>query len=480
MELNRENLKKIRGLIVFTVAAVVLGLHCGEILAFLGSGVSMISPFLLGGAIAFVLNVPMRAIEDHTPLKRMKKFRRPMCLILSITLVAGILALVIFVVGPELVNTAMGLRKSIPAFFENVQIQAEELFSRNPGILMYIDRIEVDWDKAGREIMGFLSSGAGTMMASTFNAAVSIISGVTNFCIGFVFAVYVLLQKETLSRQAKRLARAFLPGRLCERIIRTAVLTERTFSNFLTGQCLEAVILGTMFFVTMTVMRLPYALLIGVLIAFTALIPIFGAFVGCAVGAFLILMVSPVQALIFMVVFQVLQQLEGNLIYPHVVGGSVGLPSIWVLVAVTVGGSAMGVLGMLVFIPLCSVFYTLLREAVGARLERKEAGPGAEDRTGEANTEAEGRTEEAKTEAESRTEESKAGAGGRTKEAKAEEEGRTKEAKAEEESRTEEAKAEEESRTKKTGADIREKKVTAKTSGQRQEGAGRYKTRRRK
>lgn len=372
MELNRENLKKIRGLIIFTVATVVLGLHCEEILALLGSGVSMISPFLLGGAIAFVLNVPMRAIENHTPLKKMKRFRRPMCLILSIALVAGILALVIFVVGPELVNTVMSLQKSIPAFFENTLIQAEELFARNPGILMYIERIEVDWDKAGREIMGFLSSGAGTMMASTFNAAVSIISGVTNFCIGFVFAVYVLLQKETLSRQVKNLVRAYLPGRLCDKVIKTAVLAERTFSNFLAGQCVEAVILGTMFFVTLTVMRLPYALLIGVLIAFTALIPIFGAFVGCAVGAFLILMVNPVQALVFMVVFQVLQQLEGNLIYPHVVGGSVGLPSIWVLVAVTVGGSAMGVLGMLVFIPLCSVLYTLLREAVGARLVGKE------------------------------------------------------------------------------------------------------------
>ncbi len=399
MELNRDNIKKIRGLIVFAVVAVVLGAHCEEVLALMGDCVTMVSPFLLGGAIAFVLNVPMRAIENHTPLKRMKKFRRPVCLVLSIALVAGVLALVIFVVGPELVNTVMGLQKSIPVFFENARVQAEELFARNPGILMYIEGIEVDWDKVGKEIMGFLSSGAGSMMASTFNAAVSIISGVTNFCIGFVFAVYVLLQKETLSRQARSLVRAYLPRGLCDRMIKTAVLAERTFSNFLAGQCMEAVILGTMFFVTLTVIKLPYALLIGVLIAFTALIPIFGAFVGCAVGAFLILMVNPVQALVFMVVFQVLQQLEGNLIYPHVVGGSVGLPSIWVLVAVTVGGSAMGVLGMLVFIPLCSVLYTLLREAVGARLERKglttgdkgkdgerplaEAGPEIENLTGE-------------------------------------------------------------------------------------------------
>lgn len=371
MELNRDNLKKIRSLIVFAVVAVVLGVNYEKLLILMGECVSMLSPFLLGGAIAFILNVPMRAIETHTPLKKMKRFRRPVCLVLSVAAVAGMLLLVVFVVGPELVNTLVGLQKSIPAFFENIRAQAEEIFARNQGIVAYIEQVQVNWDQVGKDMVAFLSSGAGSMVASTVTAAMSIISGVTNFCIGFVFAVYVLLQKEILAGQIKRLLRAYLPERPCQRIIKVASLAEKTFSNFLAGQCVEAVILGTMFFVTLTVMKLPYALLIGVLIAFTALIPIFGAFVGCAVGAFLILMVSPVQALVFMVVFQVLQQIEGNLIYPHVVGGSVGLPSIWVLVAVTVGGSAMGVLGMLVFIPLCSVLYALLREAVGARLAGK-------------------------------------------------------------------------------------------------------------
>lgn len=193
MELNRENVKKIRSLIVFTVVVVFLGVHYQKVLAVLGECISMISPFLLGGAIAFVLNVPMRAIETRAPLKRLKRFRRPLCLILSITLVAGVLALVIFVVGPELINTILSLQKSIPVFFEKIQVQAEELFARNPGILMYIQQIEIDWEETGKNIMGFLSSGASTMVASTFNAAVSIISGVANFCIGFVFAVYVLL-----------------------------------------------------------------------------------------------------------------------------------------------------------------------------------------------------------------------------------------------------------------------------------------------
>lgn len=371
MELNHDNMKKIRSLILFLVAAVVVGVNYQKVLVFLGDCISMVSPFLLGGAIAFVLNVPMRAIENHTPLKKVKKCRRPLCLVLSISLVLGVLALVVFVVGPELVGTIMSLKKSVPAFFETIRSQAEDFFAAYPNVVTYIEQINVNWEQVGKDVMGFLTSGAGSMVASTFSAAMSIVSGVTNFCIGFVFAVYVLLQKEVLARQVKKLAMAYLPGKIYESAVKIAVLTERTFSNFLAGQCVEAVILGTMFFITLTVMRLPYGLLIGVLIAFTALIPIFGAFVGCIVGAFLIFMVSPVKALIFLVVFQILQQIEGNLIYPHVVGGSVGLPSIWVLVAVTIGGSAMGVLGMLVFIPLCSVLYSLLKENVNGRLKKK-------------------------------------------------------------------------------------------------------------
>lgn len=371
MELNHDNIKKIRSLILFLVAAVVAGVNYQKVLALLGDCLSMVSPFLLGGAIAFILNVPMRAIENHTPLKKLKKCRRSLCLVLSVSLVFGVLALVIFVVGPELVGTVMSLKKSVPAFFETIRSQAEDFFAAYPNIVTYIEQVNVNWEQAGKDVMKFLTNGAGSMVASTFSAAMSIVSGVTNFCIGFVFAVYVLLQKEVLARQVKKLAMAYLPENLYESTVKIAALTERTFSNFLAGQCMEAVILGAMFFVTLTVMRLPYGLLIGVLIAFTALIPIFGAFVGCIVGAFLIFMVSPVKALVFLVVFQILQQIEGNLIYPHVVGGSVGLPSIWVLVAVTIGGSAMGVLGMLVFIPLCSVLYSLLKEDVNGRLIKK-------------------------------------------------------------------------------------------------------------
>ena len=171
--------------------------------------------------------------------------------------------------------------------------------------------------------------------------------------------------------QARMLLRALLPQKHADRVLYIFSLSYRTFTNFITGQCLEAMILGTMFFVVMSILRFPYALLVGILVAVTALIPIFGAFIGCAIGAFLILVVNPMQALAFVALFLVLQQVEGNLIYPHVVGNSVGLPSIWVLVAVTVGGNLMGLVGMLIFIPLVSVLYTLLREWVYRRLREK-------------------------------------------------------------------------------------------------------------
>ena len=188
---------------------------------------------------------------------------------------------------------------------------------------------------------------------------------------GNSFACYILFQKEKLHIQIRKVFFAFLPRQKADTFLKVCSLTYRTFANFLAGQCLEAVILGSMFVVTLSILRMPYALLIGVLIAFTALIPIFGAFIGCAVGSFLIFMVNPKQAILFIIVFLVLQQIEGNLIYPHVVGESVGLPSIWVLAAVTIGGNLMGIVGMLVFIPLLSVLYTIFREFVYLRLKKQ-------------------------------------------------------------------------------------------------------------
>ena len=218
----------------------------------------------------------------------------------------------------------------------------------------------------------FFRSGAGNVLDSTYAAAKSIVSGVYTFFIAFVFACYILLQKEKLSVQVKKLMYAFIPKDWVDILLALGSVTHKTFTSFLTGQCLEAVILGGMFFVVLSIFRIPYALLISVLIAFTALIPIFGAFIGCGVGALLIFMINPIEALVFVVIFLVLQQIEGNFVYPHVVGSSVGLPSIWVLVAVSVGASLMGVVGMLIFIPIVSVIYTLLKGIVNRRLKENE------------------------------------------------------------------------------------------------------------
>lgn len=371
MELNKENMKKIRWLIVFTVAVVVAGVNYQKILGILGTLFGFVFPFLLGAVIAFVLNVPMRFIEKHLPLKEKNRMKRPLSLVLTLAFVIGVLMVVILVVMPQLLETIMNLQRNIPPFLDSVKRAAESLFADNPGIVEDINSIQVDWQSILEGITGFLSTGASTVFSSTISVAKSLVSGVTTFAIGFVFSLYVLLQKENLGRQFQKLMRAYLPSGVYDSVLSVLGLASKTFSSFLAGQCVEAVILGSMFFLTLSVFRLPYAMLIGVLIAFTALIPVFGAFIGCAVGAFLMLVESPVDALVFVVIFLILQQIEGNLIYPHVVGGSVGLPSIWVLMAVTVGGSAMGITGMLVFIPLCSVLYALLRGAVNERLKKR-------------------------------------------------------------------------------------------------------------
>lgn len=376
MELNKENMKKIMLLILYTIVILSLAFHVEYAAGFLKTGFRLLFPFLVGTAIAFILNVPMRFIETKIlggllGMKEKNRLKRPVSLLLAILFVLVIVAVVSLVVVPELTGTLIGLKRLVPAFFENLQIQSERVFAQYPEIVDYINSIEVDWKALMEEVAAFITVGAGSILSSTVTAAVSIASGLATLSISFIFSLYILLQKETLARQFKRLFYAYFPEKTVDRGLTVLRMTERIFSKFFTGQCAEAVILGTMFFVTLTVLRMPFALLIGVLIAFTALIPIFGAFIGCAVGIFLMLMVSPVQAFWFTIIFFVLQQIEGNLIYPHVVGGSVGLPSIWVLAAVSLGGSMMGIVGMLVFIPLCSVGYALLKEHVGHQLARK-------------------------------------------------------------------------------------------------------------
>lgn len=383
MELNRENMKKIRELILFTAIVIVCLWKFNIVLQMLLKGLNILFPFLLGGAIAFVLNVPMNFVErnlfseDKIKGKRyMQRAARPCSMVLVLIFVFGIVAAVMFVLLPQLGNTFSNLGKNIQAFIPHVQIWAKQVFHNNKEIMNIVNSIEFDWDKIMNAGIGFFKNGAGSVLDSTITAAKSIVSGMTTFFIAFVFAIYILLQKEKLEIQVKKVLFAFVRKGRAEAIIEVCSLTYKTFSSFLTGQCLEAVILGSMFVVTMTIIRLPYALLMGMVIAFTALIPIFGAFIGCGIGVLLIFMVNPAKAAIFIVLFLVLQQIEGNLIYPHVVGNSVGLPSIWVLAAVSVGGSLMGITGMLIFIPIVSVIYALFREVVYLKLKKNKIDPG--------------------------------------------------------------------------------------------------------
>ena len=377
MDLSKVSIKKIRELIVFTALLVVALWKFDVVLGALKTIWDIIFPFVLGGAIAFLTNVPMSFLEKKIfekvkkKNKIVRKLKRPISLILTIVLVVGVIALVMFGVIPQLTRTMGTLVTSINDFIPQMQSWIGEFFHNNHEIMNLVDQIEFDPDQAIKWGISLLGNGAGNMMNTTMSAVGSIVSGVATFFIAFSFACYILFQKEKLHVQIRKVFFAFLPRQKADAFLKVCSLTYRTFANFLAGQCLEAVILGSMFVVTLSILRMPYALLIGVLIAFTALIPIFGAFIGCAVGSFLIFMVSPQQAILFVIVFLVLQQIEGNLIYPHVVGESVGLPSIWVLAAVTIGGNLMGIVGMLVFIPLLSVLYTIFREFVYLRLKKQ-------------------------------------------------------------------------------------------------------------
>ena len=377
MDLNKKSMKKIRELIVFTAILVVALWKFDTVLEVAKNIWGILFPFVLGGAIAFVINVPMSFLEKKIFGKTKdgnkvgKKLARPISLLLTIILAVGVIALVMFGVIPQLTRTMGSLMMSIATFIPQMQDWIREFSHNNQDIMKLVNQVQFNPDQAIKWGISILGSGAGNMMNTTMSAVGSIVSGFATFFIAFSFACYILFQKEKLHVQIRKVFFAFIPKQKAEAFLKICSLTYQTFANFLTGQCVEAVILGSMFVVTLSILKMPYALLIGTLIAFTALIPIFGAFIGCAVGCFLIFMVNPKQAILFIIVFLILQQIEGNLIYPHVVGGSVGLPSIWVLAAVTIGGNLMGIVGMLIFIPLVSVLYTIFREFVYLRLKEK-------------------------------------------------------------------------------------------------------------
>lgn len=376
MNLNQEVTRRIRGLIVFTAVIIVCLWKNDMVLGWLSRCLGIVLPFLLGGAIAFIMNVPMSFVErklyKYLKIKEkyVKALARPVALISTLIFIVSILLLVIFVVVPQLTITLGNLGSSIQVFIPEVANWAGDVFANNPEIETWIMSLEYDWAAIAQYGINFLQLGAGSVVDTTVSVAMGLFSAVTTFFIAFIFAIYLVLQKELLGVQLRKVFLAFMRKGRAEALFEVGQLTYKTFSSFLTGQCVEAIILGSIIMVALLIFQIPFALLIGILVAFTALIPIFGAFAGCGIGAFLIFIEDPTKALIFIILFIVIQQLEGNLIYPHVVGNSVGLPAIWVLVAVSVGGSLMGIVGMLIFIPITSVLYALFREVVYIKLKQ--------------------------------------------------------------------------------------------------------------
>lgn len=333
----------------------------------------IVSPFVLGASLAFIINVPMRAFEGL--LKGIKKqgWRRLLAIVLTFIAVLLVLALVFLLLIPQLIDTIQSLIPKLNAFVISVEQKVTAFLADNPQVMEWInsntDFEKIDFAGLAKNFVSMLGNSVSTIVGSAFSAIGVVTGALINAFIAIVFAIYCLFQKETLARQGRKLLFAFLPEKFSDHVVRIFRLTNATFSNFLSGQCIEVCILGCLFAISMAIFRMPYIPLVSVLVAVTAFIPVVGAWTGCVLGAFFILVANPLQAVWFVVMFLVLQQIENNLIYPRVVGTSIGLSGMWVLVAVAVGGELMGVAGMFLMIPFASVIYTLLREVTNKRLQ---------------------------------------------------------------------------------------------------------------
>lgn len=358
-------------IIISYIALVIFALvNFSKIFTFLGKVISIFSPFLLGIILAFVLNVLNNFIEKKIfgkikPSKIWNKIKRPLCITLSLILVFLTIFFVMNLLIPQLKNSASLFTDTLPAYKEDI-IGILNKFDVDEST---VNKVGEYLDNFGKVITDYIKGNSKDVITVTTEVATSVVNIISKGIITLVFAIYMIAQKETLSRQINKVMKAYLKPKTINKINTVGTLANKTFSNFVTGQCLEALIFGSLVFVGMLIFSFPYASTIGVLLGFTALIPIFGAFIGTAIGFILIMMVSPVKAILFVVFIIVLQQIEGNLIYPRVVGKSIGLPGMWVLLSVTVGGSIGGILGMLIATPLCSLLYALFTKMVNDRLK---------------------------------------------------------------------------------------------------------------
>ena len=375
MKIDKSVLKKLFVLAAGCILFAWLVLDTARATTMFSTVWNLISPFVVGAGIAFVFNVPMRAIERQLADIRRAGFRRLLSIVLTILCLVLIIMFVFELLIPQIRLTVASLSQTIPVFIEGLAAKLMVMMQDHPELRAWIQEAlkleSLDWNTILTETLGFLSNQMSTVMGGAVSVIGSVTGAIINMVVSIAFAIYCLSRKEILSRQGRRLLYSFLSENHADQVIRVLRLTNSTFSNFISGQCLEACILGCLFAVAMAIFKMPYISLVSVVIGVTALIPVVGAFVGCILGAFFILVNNPIQALTFVIMFLVIQQLENNLIYPRVVGTSIGLPGMWVLVAVSVGGDLMGVGGMLLMIPVTSVIYALLREFTDKRLAER-------------------------------------------------------------------------------------------------------------
>jgi len=372
MELNKKTLRNIFLGVAGCIFLYWLLHETERLRSVLTAAGAVIAPFVAGAALAFILNVPMRAIERLLKFIKSDGMRRGIAILLTFLAVILVLTGVVYLLVPQLIVTIESLVATMPGFFQRVQDKIMKFLGENPEIMEWLqantDFESFDWQGLIEKAVSLVSGGVTAVVDKAIAAVVGLSTGIFNAVLSIVFCLYCLARKEILARQGRRILYSVLSEKAADETIRIFRMTNSTFSNFISGQCLEALILGCMFAVSMLIFKMPYVPLISVIIAVTALVPIVGAFVGCVIGAFFILMQDPTLAFWFVVMFLVLQQIEGNMIYPRVVGTSIGLPGMWVLVAVAVGGDLMGIGGMLVMIPLSSVLYALAREFTNKRL----------------------------------------------------------------------------------------------------------------
>ncbi len=372
MDLSKENRKKLALWIIGIIAVcslIFLGVqNIGTVANAVKWVVRLLSPFVIGCGIALVLDVPLQFFERHlftkTKNRLLQNIRRPLCFAISILIILGIVFGVIMLVIPELVDAVKVIVGIVTDFVNKLLAMSEEELLELP-FGEYL--LNTDWKNLLTSAQNWLKNQGGALVNTAFTTIGSVVTAVVNFGVGFVFAVYILLSKDKLSRQIIRLVNAWLPRKAGKIVRHTAVVASENFRNFISGQTLEALILGGLCMVGMLILRIPYAPMVGALVGVTALIPVIGGFIGAGIGAVMILTQSPVKALMFVIFLIVLQQLEGNLIYPRVMGSRVNLPAMWILAAVTLGGSIGGPLGMLLSVPVASTLYVLLREATESR-----------------------------------------------------------------------------------------------------------------